>query len=648
MELQVLPQVDANANEIEHEQTPSVFIPFSRLVRTDKNVRDKGNTSPSFKANIERLACMIRAQGLLQPILVVEVTVEGEDEYYYGVIAGDRRYCAIELLISRGYFGKEYPVECKLKKEYLATEISLAENLHREELNMADEFSAYLKIASEGRSTAEIAIRYGIPKLQVERSLRLANAAPELFAMFRNDEITYEQLQALSLSTDHAKQLAVWNSLPEYERQPSAIRRMLTQEEADVLKDPVAIFVGLTAYEAAGGAVRRDLFSVDGNGGFMEDIPLLYRLATEKMEEKAVAIREEGWGWVDVMTSVSHSHWWGYGHVMASERPPTEEEQGQLDELEALAEMQLLKLEGGDEAEYEGGDEGDEEGNYGPVNRDYEEHEATKRKIESIRKSLLCYTPDDLSRAGATLFINSKGELAVKRGLVKRDETDADASTGMNVIAQPKKVKPEFAESLVTRLTSHKTAALQYEVMSKPDIALVAVLHAFVVDAFYRRPTCSVKIRTTNNRHVLFQQAPDLEDSIAWQGVESAVEMWKEKLPEDFSQLFYWLHALSQPEQLALLAVCSSLSIDATTSDVTRKLGCELADAVNLDMNQYWNPSDFSYLGHISKEKIIEAVANGAGVKATYGMEKMKKNELVKVAQQKLRGTGWLPAPIKP
>ena len=53
--------------------------------------------------------------------------------------------------------------------------------------------------------------------------------------------------------------------------------------------DRRALFVGLDAYEAAGGVVMRDLFQHD-DGGWLEDVALLDRLVAEKLKAEAETI----------------------------------------------------------------------------------------------------------------------------------------------------------------------------------------------------------------------------------------------------------------------------------------------------------------------------------------------------------------------
>lgn len=66
-----------------------------------------------------------------------------------------------------------------------------------------------------------------------------------------------------------------------------------------------ALFVGIDAYEAAGGCVLRDLFQSD-DGGWLQDPALLDRLTAEKLKTKADEIAGEGWRWIEVAVSLPY------------------------------------------------------------------------------------------------------------------------------------------------------------------------------------------------------------------------------------------------------------------------------------------------------------------------------------------------------
>ncbi|MFX6941481.1 DNA-binding protein, partial [Acinetobacter baumannii] len=77
-----------------------------------------------------------------------------------------------------------------------------------------------------------------------------------------------------------ARQEQVWENVSRsgYD-EPYQIRRLLTENTVRG-SDPRAQFVGLDAYQSAGGGVLRDLFEHD-DGGWLQDVVLLDRLVTE-------------------------------------------------------------------------------------------------------------------------------------------------------------------------------------------------------------------------------------------------------------------------------------------------------------------------------------------------------------------------------
>jgi ParB family chromosome partitioning protein len=68
------------------------------------------------------------------------------------------------------------------------------------------------------------------------------------------------------------------------------------------------------AYEAAGGVIARDLFQHDG-GGWFEDVARLDRLAQEKLDAIAAAVRAEGWKWLEVALDFPYGHTTGLRRV---------------------------------------------------------------------------------------------------------------------------------------------------------------------------------------------------------------------------------------------------------------------------------------------------------------------------------------------
>ena len=75
-------------------------------------------------------------------------------------------------------------------------------------------------------------------------------------------DIDLETLNAFSVTTDHDRQRAIWERVAGQGYRPSAwqVKRLLTEERVPA-GSPMARFVGVDAYEAAGGPVLRNLFA---------------------------------------------------------------------------------------------------------------------------------------------------------------------------------------------------------------------------------------------------------------------------------------------------------------------------------------------------------------------------------------------------
>ena len=120
-------------------------------------------------------------------------------------------------------------------------------------------------------SEEDIAARHFVSPAIVKQRLRLASVSPKLHDVYAEDGMTLEQLMAFSVTADQARQEQVWDNVSRSGNdEPYQIRRMLTENTVRA-SDRRAQFVGLEAYEQAGGTVLRDLFEHD-DGGWLQDV----------------------------------------------------------------------------------------------------------------------------------------------------------------------------------------------------------------------------------------------------------------------------------------------------------------------------------------------------------------------------------------
>lgn len=145
------------------------------------------------------LADSIKQFGLLQPILVQD------RKDHYEIIAGERRWRAAKLA---GL--KEVPVIIKNYTEQEIVEISLIENIQREDLNPIEEAQAYKKLLTEfNLKQDEVAERVSKSRTAVTNSMRLLKLSEDVQQMVINDMISTGHARALLAIEDGEEQYAV-------------------------------------------------------------------------------------------------------------------------------------------------------------------------------------------------------------------------------------------------------------------------------------------------------------------------------------------------------------------------------------------------------------------------------------------------------
>lgn len=262
-------------------------IPLNRLVHSKANVRRTGRN-----IDLDGLMASIATHGLRQNLNVKPTTGNR-----FEVVAGGRRLEALRRLAHDGSIPSQHPVPCLVLAEGEgATEISLAENAIRQDMHPDDQCEAFKALVDGGTPVEDVAARFGVTPTVVTQRLKLAGVSPELRKLYRKGDLTLAHMMAFTLVDDHATQDAVWRELSDWQRTPEAIRRALTKDGLSV-HHRLAQFVGLEAYETAGGVVIRSLFE-DETPPVLADAGLVQKLAAEKLEAIAVELRSEGWAWV--------------------------------------------------------------------------------------------------------------------------------------------------------------------------------------------------------------------------------------------------------------------------------------------------------------------------------------------------------------
>ena len=168
--------------DITEENKPDLFVKITK-VEPNRNQPRKNFDEDTLM----ELAESIKQFGLLQPILVQD------KKDYYEIIAGERRWRAAKIA---GL--KEIPVIIRNYSEQEIVEISLIENIQRENLNPIEEAMAYQRLLREFHlKQDEVAERVCKSRTAVTNSMRLLKLCEEVKQMLIDDMITSGHARAL-------------------------------------------------------------------------------------------------------------------------------------------------------------------------------------------------------------------------------------------------------------------------------------------------------------------------------------------------------------------------------------------------------------------------------------------------------------------
>jgi ParB family transcriptional regulator, chromosome partitioning protein len=544
----------------------------------------------------------------------------------YRIIAGQRRFIALCNLAGDGKLAADYPVPCVLAEGSSdATELSLAENTVRAPMHPADQFEAYKTLNDGGASPADIAARFGISELAVTQRLKLGRLSPNILAAYRDAEIDLECAQAFTLTDDHQAQERVYDGLTRWNRDPQTIRRALTEDEVPS-SDKRVRFIGLEAYAAAGGVVRRDLF--DGNdSGYATDVALLDRLVSDKLQAVSDTVAGEGWKWTDIASDIDHQQLTRYTRRYP-DRILSDEQQT---EFTALSEEYDSLVDSEDD-----------------VSERLEAIETRMNELDAVAET---WSADTLAIAGALVTLSYNGEVHVERGLIRKEDARS-AQPGSDSTTKAVPAGNGMSDPLIEELTAEKSAAIGAALMGDTRVALAAVVHALASSALYAGAVHQSCLTVAFKAPGLASAMRDPESSKGLAALVAEKDRLGDQLPGNPDQLWSWCLSRSTDELLAVLAILAGSSVDC----VKRKgqnvhserlvHADKLANALSLDMTEWYTPTAEGFFSRINCNAILAAIDEAKGEHAP-ALAKLKKTELALRAERAIAGTGWLPQPLR-
>jgi ParB family transcriptional regulator, chromosome partitioning protein len=555
---------------------------------------------------IDQLAADMLAHGQLQNLVVY---AEGNR---FEVAAGGRRYRAFKQLEKAKAIPASHPVSVDVRDKAEAVELSLAENVQREDMHVADAVIAYGDLRAEGKSPEDIATRFGVALSYVKKVLRLSALHPDALVCLGRDQIGMEAAQALTLTDDHDRQL---EALKRFGNSGHQIRRMLTEEKIGT-DHALFLFVGHDAYAAAGGTITADLFA-EGGDGYADNPALVETLATAKLAEVEAGYRAEGWS--DVRASLQRpDDYYNLVTIHAEgKREPTEAEQAERARIQVAADARAAELGKGNQW-------GD---------RVFSGLERAARILEN---RLCVFTDAQKGDSAMVLFVGNGGEIEAKairtKRIAKGGSGDAPA------------IKPDYSGAMVETLSKIKTLAVQEAVATNPALALDILLDCLIGQGIHNEPSynspLSLRLEGFN------AAVPD--DMMTLSDIASVDEIGG----SDFAALpevnrFAAIQAMDAEAKGRLLALLVARQINGgepsgSRRDRRHQRFDHIAFASGVDMVSKWQ-APVAFYDRLKKPVIAKIMTEVLGKAAADNCAKMKKGDLAAAAAERMAGRGWLP-----
>lgn len=571
-------------NTIENTGAQPRLIAVSKLEKSPNNAR---RTVP--KMGMDELKASLLAHGLMQNLVVTDA---GDGVFH--VIAGGRRLEALRLLQADGKLPEDWAVPCQVVADEHGLEMSLAENTVRLAMHPADEFEAFSALIDQGDTAAQVAERFGVDESHVLKRMKLARVAPQLLQEYRDDAITLESLMAFTVTDDHRRQLKVFKSLQDWQKDdPSEIRAALTDKMIEA-SSKLALFVGMEAYAAAGGPTRADLF---GEEVYLEKPALLHKLAERKLEAIRKEVDAEGWGWIDINPERDHQLIYRCERI----KPRLIDAPPELVEFKARLDAELEQIEQALE------DTESEEL--------LEQQQVTRERLDEADEKLAAFVGFDTEQkrlAGCHVSIGDDGTPFIDKGLVKPEHRKQLArllkEDGCDTDTVAAKPKNPMSESLRRDLAASRLQVAQVEMARNPAIAFDLLVFHVASRMLGENPCTDGPNVTFNRPRPTSGKAEEPTEAVTALAriAESLDTGWLK--PKSEAARFETFRSLPEQAKLELLAYCVALTLqpklgsadgdDATAYDAALAL-------TTASVAAYWRPNGANFLSRISRDQLL-------------------------------------------
>ena len=597
------------SESVADSKTPIFALPLDKLSLDPVNPRKQRQAAcPLLCANIAK-------KGQLQNI---GVRPNPDREGHFLVTFGGRRLAAMNALAEKGTLETSHPVMCRMGSEDdgEAYEEQIAENLCRKAMHPMDEFEAFHRLHSLGWDAERIASHYGTVERVIQDRLALGGAAASVRDSYRDGCITLEVVKAYAGCPDVSRQERVFRDLfgsPD-RGNIHAIQRTLYQSAIDS-DDDLARFVGLDAYQKAGGEIETDLLSDEVK---LTDLELLSELRDGIMKDAITKIVAEGWKWADASDQPLHTLCRGQRKLEGTPTAKSEDDQRRLLEIECIFE--------------------DLEGT--PLSKEEtEECRRLSEEYDTLASIEYNFTPEQKAIGGCYAVLEGD-TLFIYEGYVRRqDEPKADegstpsnrtpeldtttvtirtmAANGVNQarsgasadqLDKPSAVQNRHDRNVSRDIANYRAQTLRSVLIDQPELACRISEFTICLQVFTGEDRDHLGSTLCAEAFDLHSSADDIDHTPASKRLADA----RAKLPTglfdtgDLEAMFQNFIGLNDVTRTALVGFAYGQTIEPNDND--QNLLARLAANWNIRYRDHFTPTTGNYFNRVAKPVLFEAL----------------------------------------
>ncbi len=280
-------------------------IPLDRLSVSKANMR-AGKKPP----DVTDILPSIIKRGVISPLFVrPNPAPSSGDEWcdgHFEIIAGKRRYFASLEAAKQGKDDITLPcISLGEGDDAEALEISMIENMLRQNPDAVTQWESYTRLVKQGRSVEDISATFALTELQVKRILALGNLLPRIREACRAEEIDAATVKHLTLATKAQQKawLALFDDTDSYAPRGQQLKAWLFGGAS------ISVSTALFDVDAFSGQIVTNLFEEDG---YFADADQFWAAQSAEIEQRKATYLAAGWSDVQIIPPHEHFSSWEY------------------------------------------------------------------------------------------------------------------------------------------------------------------------------------------------------------------------------------------------------------------------------------------------------------------------------------------------